>query len=68
MLIDEACQASELATLQPLIKGATKVVLVGDPQQLPATILSAKGKEVRGFSEAGAVVSRGGCADECCGG
>eukprot|EP00798_Chlamydomonas_sp_ICE-L_P025627 gene25627-11284_t len=40
VLIDEACQASEIAVLQPL------VVLVGDPQQLPATIFSSVTKEM----------------------
>jgi len=40
VLIDEAAQASELQTLLPLAYGAQAVVLVGDPQQLPATVLS----------------------------
>ena len=44
VLIDEAGQASEVAALQPLAAGAKNVVLVGDPQQLPATILSEAGK------------------------
>lgn len=44
MLIDEAGQASEVAALQPLAFGARQVVLVGDPQQLPATILSEAAK------------------------
>lgn len=44
MLIDEAGQASEVAALQPLGFGARRVVLVGDPQQLPATVLSAAAK------------------------
>lgn len=44
VLIDEAGQSSEVATLQPLGFGARQVVLVGDPQQLPATILSEAGK------------------------
>ncbi|KAI8114303.1 hypothetical protein M9434_002429 [Picochlorum sp. BPE23] len=47
VLIDEAGQASEVATLQPLTAGAKSVVLVGDPQQLPATILSEAGKAVQ---------------------
>ncbi len=41
VLIDEAAQASEVAALVPLRHGARRVVLVGDPQQLPATVLSA---------------------------
>ena len=44
VLIDEAGQSSEVAALQPLCFGARRVVLVGDPQQLPATILSEAGK------------------------
>jgi len=44
VLIDEACQACEVAALQPLMYGCKKCVLVGDPQQLPATVLSMKAK------------------------
>ena len=40
VVVDEAAQASELATLQPLLAGAQQLILVGDPQQLPATVLS----------------------------
>ncbi|PSC75196.1 Helicase sen1 [Micractinium conductrix] len=47
VLIDEAGQASEVAALQPLCFGAKRVVLVGDPQQLPATILSELAKQVQ---------------------
>ena len=46
VLIDEAGQSSEVAALQPLGFGARQVVLVGDPQQLPATILSEAAKSV----------------------
>lgn len=46
VLIDEAAQASEVQALQPLVYGAKAVVLVGDPQQLPATILSSQAREV----------------------
>jgi hypothetical protein len=46
ILIDEAGQASEAAALQPLVFGAKRVVLVGDPQQLPATVLSEAAREV----------------------
>ncbi|KAK1393790.1 hypothetical protein POM88_012846 [Heracleum sosnowskyi] len=38
--IDEAAQASEVAVLHPLALGAARCVLVGDPQQLPATVIS----------------------------
>ena len=47
-IFDEAAQAAELATLIPLQFGARRVVLVGDPQQLPATILSLDAKR-RGY-------------------
>ncbi|XAR48576.1 hypothetical protein NMG60_11031445 [Bertholletia excelsa] len=40
VVIDEAAQASEMAILPPLSLGATRCVLVGDPQQLPATVIS----------------------------
>ncbi|XP_024515989.1 helicase sen1-like isoform X2 [Selaginella moellendorffii] len=40
VVIDEAAQASELGVLPPLILGAARCVLVGDPQQLPATVIS----------------------------
>ncbi|KAA8522497.1 hypothetical protein F0562_013142 [Nyssa sinensis] len=40
VVIDEAAQASEVAALPPLSLGAARCVLVGDPQQLPATVIS----------------------------
>ncbi|KAI9094788.1 hypothetical protein K1719_026594 [Acacia pycnantha] len=40
VVIDEAAQASEAAVLPPLSLGAARCVLVGDPQQLPATVIS----------------------------
>ena len=45
-VFDEAAQAGELATLVPLQHGAHRVVLVGDPQQLPATVLSIEAKRL----------------------
>jgi len=45
VLIDEAAQASEIESLQPLQYGAKHAVLVGDPQQLPATVLSQNAAE-----------------------
>ena len=42
MIIDEAGQCSEPDALIPLQFGASKLVLVGDPAQLPATVLSKK--------------------------
>ena len=47
-VFDEAAQAGELATLIPLTYGARLAVLVGDPQQLPATVVSPQAK-ARGF-------------------
>lgn len=40
VIIDEAAQAVEPSTLIPLCHGAKQVFLVGDPRQLPATVLS----------------------------
>lgn len=40
VIIDEAAQAVELATLIPLANGCKQVFLVGDPVQLPATVIS----------------------------
>ncbi|KAL2895844.1 putative ATP-dependent helicase C29A10.10c [Bienertia sinuspersici] len=40
VVIDEAAQASEVGILPPLALGAARCVLVGDPQQLPATVIS----------------------------
>ncbi len=41
VIIDEAAQSTEPSCLVPLILGAERCLLVGDPQQLPATVLSA---------------------------
>ena len=48
VIFDEAAQAGELSTLIPLQYGARRVILVGDPQQLPATVLSMDAKR-RGY-------------------
>ncbi|XP_065856347.1 probable helicase MAGATAMA 3 [Euphorbia lathyris] len=40
VIIDEAAQAIEPATLVPLSNGCKQVFLVGDPVQLPATVIS----------------------------
>ncbi|KAL5611518.1 hypothetical protein BROUX41_000888 [Berkeleyomyces rouxiae] len=40
VIIDEAAQCVELSALIPLKYGASKCILVGDPKQLPPTVLS----------------------------
>lgn len=40
VIIDEACQATEYSALIPLLKCEKKMILVGDPMQLPPTIIS----------------------------
>lgn len=47
IVIDEACQAVELSTLIPLRYSAKRVILVGDPNQLPPTVIS---KEASSFA------------------
>jgi senataxin len=47
IVIDEAAQSSEPATLPALKLGSSHCVLVGDPQQLPATIFSMSGRETK---------------------
>jgi superfamily I DNA and/or RNA helicase len=43
-LIDEAAQALEPSALIPLKYNPSRVVMVGDPCQLPATVFSATAK------------------------
>lgn len=45
VVIDEAAQAVEPSTLVPLVMGCKQVYLVGDPVQLPATVLSGRAVE-----------------------
>lgn len=40
VIIDEACQCVELSAIIPLRYGCKKCVMVGDPNQLPPTVLS----------------------------
>lgn len=40
IIIDEAAQSIELSSLIPLKYGCSRCVMVGDPQQLPPTVLS----------------------------
>lgn len=44
VIIDEAAQCIELSALIPLKYGASKCILVGDPEQLPPTVLSRSAK------------------------
>ncbi|KAL5216782.1 hypothetical protein ABZP36_008183 [Zizania latifolia] len=46
VIIDEAAQAVEPATLVPLIHGCKQVFLVGDPVQLPATVISSTAQKL----------------------
>ncbi|XP_070614589.1 probable helicase senataxin [Erythrolamprus reginae] len=47
VIVDEAGQTCEVETLIPLIHGCKKLVLVGDPKQLPPTIKSLKAQDYR---------------------
>ncbi|KAG5361939.1 Helicase SEN1 [Yarrowia sp. C11] len=40
VIIDEACQCIELSVLIPMKYGCTNAIMVGDPNQLPPTVLS----------------------------
>ena len=40
VIVDEAAQAIELSTLIPLKYSCKRLILIGDPNQLPATIFS----------------------------
>jgi len=45
LIIDEACQATELSTLIPFCYDIKKSIMIGDPQQLPPTVLNKKAKK-----------------------
>ncbi|XP_053985855.1 uncharacterized protein LOC128880140 [Hylaeus volcanicus] len=45
-IVDEATQSCETETLIPLMLGVCTLVLVGDPMQLPATVLSPQAKKL----------------------
>uniref|UniRef100_A0A672NM43 Probable helicase senataxin n=2 Tax=Sinocyclocheilus grahami TaxID=75366 RepID=A0A672NM43_SINGR len=45
VIIDEASQAKETETLIPILYQSPAVILVGDPNQLPPTVVSQKAKE-----------------------
>jgi len=44
LIVDEASQASELTTLIPFCHNIPKAILIGDPKQLPPTILCEEAK------------------------
>ena len=58
-VVDEAAQAVELSTLIPLQLGVKQLVLVGDPQQLPATVLAKR--EIMGNYERSLFERMGNC-------
>ena len=45
LIVDEACQSTEMQTLIPLRLAPKRVILVGDQQQLPATTFSSNSEE-----------------------
>ncbi|NWX48109.1 SETX helicase, partial [Steatornis caripensis] len=45
VIVDEAGQSCEVETLIPLIHRCSKLILVGDPRQLPPTVKSVKAQE-----------------------
>ncbi|KAM7143842.1 putative helicase senataxin isoform 2-T2 [Macrochelys suwanniensis] len=45
VIVDEAGQSCEVETLIPLIHRCSKLILVGDPKQLPPTVISMKAQE-----------------------
>lgn len=44
LIIDEASQCTEISSLIPFAQNVDKVILVGDQNQLPATVFSANGE------------------------
>ncbi|XP_061055698.1 probable helicase senataxin isoform X3 [Eubalaena glacialis] len=45
VIVDEAGQSCEVETLTPLIHRCSKLILVGDPKQLPPTVISVKAQD-----------------------
>ncbi|XP_074066945.1 putative helicase senataxin isoform X1 [Macrotis lagotis] len=46
VIVDEAGQSCEIETLTPFIHRCNKLILVGDPKQLPPTVISVKAQEL----------------------
>jgi hypothetical protein len=67
VIVDEASQATEPATLVPLTQGCEQLILVGDHHQLPPTIKSrrAASKVSQLASQAHDVWCLGGCTQVC---
>ncbi|EPQ28681.1 uncharacterized protein PFL1_03984 [Pseudozyma flocculosa PF-1] len=47
VVVDEAAQAVELSTIIPLRYGCKQCILVGDPNQLPPTVISQQAEQLR---------------------
>lgn len=47
VIVDEASQCSEPELLMPLYYKMTKMILIGDPMQLPATVISKKASSLQ---------------------
>ncbi|CAE8627439.1 unnamed protein product [Polarella glacialis] len=47
VIVDEACQSRELETMIVMRSHIQRLVLVGDPRQLPSTVFSVKAKTMR---------------------
>lgn len=47
VIIDEACQCVELSSIIPLRYGCTQCIMVGDPNQLPPTVISQKAADLQ---------------------
>lgn len=45
VVIDEAGQSTEISNLIPLMHGCQRLILIGDPNQLPATVFSQRSLE-----------------------
>nr|XP_019584457.1 PREDICTED: probable helicase senataxin isoform X6 [Rhinolophus sinicus] len=51
VVVDEAGQSCEVETLTPLIHRCNKLVLVGDPKQLPPTVISLQRAQEYGYDQ-----------------